>query len=601
MKNRLLHQFHKRRNEYASNSSSIIALLLTALGVLVTTGFTTATVNQHSRDMQASRRQQSMRYANHITDTTADYEQLLLAASGAMKVYGDKQAITKIQWQRLTTNLQVQTRHPEILGFGYAAFLTQSQLAGFVANMRAEGFTNYDISPDTPRQEYTAVQYQEPFDASNTQAFGYDMYTDNDRRAAMSLARDSAATAITSPVSLRQDIASSVASPAKGIVMYYPIYTSDTVPDTIQARRASLRGYVYIGFRVPDMMQLADVPLANGKYSLTDVSDPDVVEMYSISDGDSSGAEQQDSFAQDMTVLNRKWRSTLYLKDPYVNRLVNPVLTFSLGILTSCLLGVGLYVLLSRRMRLVHSSHQQELQRTKDELLALTSHQLRTPATGVKQYLGMLVNGYFGDLEAEQAVVAHKAYAANERQLEIIDQLLYVAKADAGQILLVTERVDLALLVREVLDGFHSATNAKSVKLAAKIPTKIYCRGDPRYIRMIVENLVSNAIKYSYNNTTIRITLASRGATITLSVKDNGVGIADADISKLFQKFGRIENPLSRTEGGSGLGLFLAQKLARAHHGSIHVRSGLGSGSTFTLVLPKAQPRIKNVAQLTDA
>lgn len=586
--------------EHPANSSAILALLLTALGVLVTTGFTTATINQHSRDMQASRRQQSMRLANHIQGTTADYEQLLLAAAGAMKVNGDEPAITRMQWQRLAANLQVQSRHPELLGFGYAAYFRQPDLQQHVMAMRAEGLTNYAITPNGSRDEYTAIQYLEPSDDVHKNAFGYDMYTDPQRHAAMALARDSATTAMTAPVSLQQDVAGASPSPSKGILMYYPVFSGSTTPTSIADRQAALCGYVYIVFRLQDMMALADVTLANGKYQLNDISDSTATEMYTRTDGDSSGAERQANYSQIIPVLNRKWQSITYVKDPYVSRLVNPVLTFSLGVLMSCLLGAGTYVVLSQRMRSVHRSHQQELQRTKDELLALTSHQLRTPATGVKQYLGMLVNGYFGQLDPEQATVAHKAYAANERQLEIIDQLLYVAKADAGQILLVTERLDLAGLVREVVDGFYSAANGKSVVLQTKLPPKLYCKGDPRYVRMIAENLISNAIKYSYTNAVVRITLANRGTSIMLSVKDNGVGIADADIAKLFQKFGRIENPLSRSEGGSGLGLFLAQKLARAHRGSIHVRSRLGSGSTFTLVLPKQQPKSRNVAQLTD-
>lgn len=250
---------------------------------------------------------------------------------------------------------------------------------------------------------------------------------------------------------------------------------------------------------------------------------------------------------------------------------------------------------------MVQRDHEAALQRTKDELLALASHQLRTPASGVKQYLGMLHQGYFGDLTEEQSVIANKAYIANDRQLEIIDQLLHVAKADAGQLLLRIENIDVVELVQGIIDSYTDKANEKGIKVRLKSASKkINCEVDDRYVHMIIENIMSNAIKYSYPASKINVRIESDGTDIVVEVEDYGVGIAEEDMGKLFQKFTRIENPLSRIEGGSGLGLFLADKIARAHHGEITISSSLGEGFTATLGLPRKSKLQKNVIQLTE-
>jgi signal transduction histidine kinase len=103
---------------------------------------------------------------------------------------------------------------------------------------------------------------------------------------------------------------------------------------------------------------------------------------------------------------------------------------------------------------------------------------------------------------------------------------------------------------------------------------------------MIVENIISNAIKYSYEGGTVSINIATKGRKLIFSVTDQGVGIREKDIPLLFQKFTRIDNELSRRVGGSGIGLYLAQELAKAHGGEITVDTTARKGATFTLTIP---------------
>ena len=233
-----------------------------------------------------------------------------------------------------------------------------------------------------------------------------------------------------------------------------------------------------------------------------------------------------------------------------------------------------------------------EVERTKDELLALASHQLRTPASGVKQYIGILTSGIVGSLTPAQQQIAEKAYAVNERQIEIVNQLLYVSKIEAGKVTLRPERSNITPVVRRIIDELSLNAERKNIVLSFHTKQPRYIYGDDQYYPMIVDNLISNAIKYSYPDTTVTVRLAKHPDGLALTVTDHGVGISPEDREQLFKKFNRIENPLSRTEGGSGLGLFLAYQLARAHGGDITVHSALGKGSTITLIMP-TKPIVK--------
>jgi PAS domain S-box-containing protein len=228
------------------------------------------------------------------------------------------------------------------------------------------------------------------------------------------------------------------------------------------------------------------------------------------------------------------------------------------------------------------------LHNSKDEFISLASHQLRTPASGVKQYLGMLLEGYAGKLTEQQQNFLKIAYESNERQLTIINDLLMVAQIDADKIVLNRTPTDLVELVRTVVaeqDSLFKTRNQVVTLLTAK--PQIQNTVDAARIRMVLENLIDNASKYSGENKTITININETPKDTVLSVKDSGVGIAKKDLDKLFQKFSRVHNPLSDKVGGSGLGLYWAKRIIDLHGGSIEVESRLRQGSTFIITLPK--------------
>jgi PAS domain S-box-containing protein len=227
--------------------------------------------------------------------------------------------------------------------------------------------------------------------------------------------------------------------------------------------------------------------------------------------------------------------------------------------------------------------------RSKEEFIALASHQLRTPATGVKQFLGMLLEGYAGELRLtdEQRRMLQTAYDGNDRQIAIVNDLLMVATIDAGKVSLKKEPTDIVSFVHQLIDDIRPRYRSHNQELACNCPGKpINLTIDPGRLRMALENLLDNASKYSPEGSDTTVSIRKKRSSVDIAITDHGVGIEQEDFDKLFQKFSRIHNSLSVSSGGSGLGLYWSHKLIGLHGGKLTVTSEPGKGSTFTVKLP---------------
>lgn len=233
--------------------------------------------------------------------------------------------------------------------------------------------------------------------------------------------------------------------------------------------------------------------------------------------------------------------------------------------------------------------HLIELNQAKDEFISIASHQLRTPATGVKQYVGMLLEGMFGELTEPQKELLMKAYESNERQLKIVSDLLKVARVDAGKVVLKKAEADIGVLLKDIVGEQRAIAKRRGQVINLALDEgDVSAWVDRDAIRMVFENLIDNASKYSENGTEIQVQMKVKSAVIVVRIADKGVGISEADLVKLFEKFSRIHNPLSTHAGGSGLGLYWAKKIVDLHNGTIEVASKKSEGTEFTVTLPRS-------------
>lgn len=247
------------------------------------------------------------------------------------------------------------------------------------------------------------------------------------------------------------------------------------------------------------------------------------------------------------------------------------------------------YALERKQVEEQRVQHLIELNRTKDEFISLASHQLRTPATGVKQYVGMLLEGFMGELSDAQRTTLVKAQESNERQLRIVADLLKVAQVDAGKVHLRKEPVDINHLVSDIIKEQHvNFENRNQTVQFTPTDSSLMLELDQSTIRMVLENIIDNASKYSPENSPIQVSINEDASDVCVRVIDKGVGIKQKDHDKLFEKFSRIDNPLSTQVGGTGLGLYWAKKIIDLHMGRIEFESRPQVGTTFKVCLPKS-------------
>ena len=164
------------------------------------------------------------------------------------------------------------------------------------------------------------------------------------------------------------------------------------------------------------------------------------------------------------------------------------------------------YAMQRKQMEEQRLAHLVELNRSKDEFISIASHQLRTPATGVKQYIGMLIEGFVGDVQPEQKKMLMKAYESNERQLQIVSDLLKVARVDAGKIMLQKREVMLNELIQDIIREQSSTYSSRGQTITYQpFDPDIFIHVDSDSFRMVLENLIDNASKYSEEGKTVAI------------------------------------------------------------------------------------------------
>ena len=228
-----------------------------------------------------------------------------------------------------------------------------------------------------------------------------------------------------------------------------------------------------------------------------------------------------------------------------------------------------------------------QLNRAKDDFISIASHQLRTPATAVKQYIGILQSGIGGALTPDQQRFLTIANESNERQLRLINDLLKTAQIDADRFTLHRQKHDIRKLVADIIADLEPTVSQKQQRIIlhdSHIP--IVLSIDTTEMKVALANVVENASKYSPASSQVDVSIAKAGKHVTITVKDSGVGIAREDQGKIFDKFSRVNSRPHDSVPGTGLGLYLVKQIVELHGGTVAVRSALHKGSEFKISLP---------------
>ncbi|MDR7052253.1 signal transduction histidine kinase [Duganella sp. 3397] len=232
-----------------------------------------------------------------------------------------------------------------------------------------------------------------------------------------------------------------------------------------------------------------------------------------------------------------------------------------------------------------------EASRMKSAFIANMSHELRTPLNAIIGFTGALLMKLPGPLTGEQDKQLNTIRTSARHLLSLINDILDVAKIEAGKVTLEVQKVQCQNLVRDVVDTLRPLALQKGLSLEIDLADEaIVLETDQRALTQILLNLGNNAIKFTETGS-VRVSLAQRAGEgqqmVEFSVADSGAGIREEDQNKLFQAFSQLDSTSTRHAEGAGLGLYLCQNLANLIGGSLFFKSDFGQGSTFTLALPR--------------
>jgi signal transduction histidine kinase len=238
----------------------------------------------------------------------------------------------------------------------------------------------------------------------------------------------------------------------------------------------------------------------------------------------------------------------------------------------------------AQRLLSEQNERLRESDRLKDEFVALISHDLRTPLTSIMGYLELTMEDEA--LGAESRSFLEVVQRNSERLLRLVNDLLFVARLEAGELDLHADDLDLGPIVRQSVEEARPRAAAKGIELACEAQSAPEVRGDRGRMFQLLDNLISNAIKFTPEGGRVAVKLFERGARTQIEVSDTGIGIPSDEQARLFDRFFRARTATEEQIPGTGLGLYIASAIIAAHDGEIDVVSEPGRGTTFCIDLP---------------
>lgn len=232
------------------------------------------------------------------------------------------------------------------------------------------------------------------------------------------------------------------------------------------------------------------------------------------------------------------------------------------------------------------------LDEAKDEFISMASHQLRTPLTSIKGYISMMMEGDLGKLSAPQEKALKEAFGSSQRMVFLIADFLNVSRIKTGKFVIELKEVDLPQIVAEELSQLKEMAGSRDITLSYEQPGDFpRVKLDDNKIRQVMMNMVDNAIYYTPAGGNVEIRLYVDGNDVVFKVIDNGIGVPKREQHKMFTKFFRAGNAKKARPDGTGLGLFMAQKVIVEQGGSVIFESTEGKGSTFGFRFPLSNIR----------
>ncbi len=452
----------------------------------------------------------------------------------------------------------------------------------------------YNLELNSKQKIYSAVVYLEPLSEKNIKVLGYDAFQEPIRRKAMETARDSNLAILTNKIILKQDVG---AKKLSGTVMFVPVYNKDLPITNLDERKKAITGWVFGSFRIDDFMNsiINKHDFFNLKKLRLQIYDNESIQLDAL---------MFDIQTSKLKVLNNVFESkipiefngkhwTLFFTQEYgdityfYRRLILVILS---GILISGLLFALTLTYLKTKYKAkqieILNTQLNELNASKDKFISILAHDLKNPFNTLLGFSEMLLSEVRTLNIEEIESQVNTIFDASKKMYNLLDDLLMWAKLQRQKIPFKPQKIDLNCICCDVVEQIQFLANVKNINIQCLASNNIYLYADKNMLQTILRNLISNAIKFTKNEGKIHINAEINNNIVTVIVADNGIGIEQEEIKKLFNLAEFHSTQGTANEQGTGLGLLLCKSFVEIHKGNIWVESIKGEGSSFKFSMP---------------
>jgi signal transduction histidine kinase len=531
--------------------------------------------------------------------------------------------ITRQKFAGYIDRLDLRNKHTGIQGIGFSKIIAPSERETLIEKMRNQGFSDFKIYPEFERDLYQAIVFIEPLDEQNRVALGFDMSTEAARAEAMERARKTGKAAATASVVLSQE----TGEHRNGFIIYLPVYSDGKTPEAERRQSAdNLSGFVYSPFRFDDFLseiykytpdkdiniKIYDKEVStqnllaqteNGSSKKADFADIGQVDFSNLTD-------ERHRMQTELNVAGRNWIIEYTALPSFAEQSSvgwTPLILLCGFAFSFMLFGMTYWEAAARAetektaAELLIVQKQREIllvkerdarlvaeqsNATKDEFIAIVSHELKTPLNAIGGWARILKNK---DIPVNTRELALRKIDKNLRaQASLVEQLLSYSDIISGKSNLSKEPFDFSEVFDEVCERIKPVAQEKNIeftKINESEDSIVF--GDKEKLKIVVYNLLSNAMKFTQNGGNVEAALRRAETGIQLIVKDDGRGIGADFLPFVFERYKQADNPNTRDYGGLGLGLTISKHIVNLHQGKITASSaGKGKGAMFVVEIP---------------
>lgn len=537
---------------------------------------------------------------------------IVLLKSGRGFIEADENLKRK-DFANFVNSLELEKNYKGVQGIGFSVIYTPETKNALIEQLKAEGFSDFKIFPETPGELNQTIVFIEPSTERNAAAIGYDMSTEANRLAALQKAAETGEAVATAQVTLIQNY---LTNDRKGFLIYLPVYKGGSLPDKIENRLENLRGFIYSPFRAQDF--LGEIHNATGISDLKikiydgEAKPENLMAVSNISETKPSTPDMNGTISarNQINVAGQTWNVEYETLPAFFNQSSAgwTPLIFLAGIVFSLILFGLMYWEAAARLNvqkiadeLFESENQKRkllikeqearasaefANRAKDEFFSVISHELRTPLNAIAGWSRILRANHLSEDRRKTAL--DKIEKSLRHQTDLIDDMLSYSRMVTDNSEIKEQEFVVSKVFDEVFDEIKSSAEEKRLRFENHNALNgCVFSGDKEKIKTLFANILSNAVKFTPEGGKVSADLKRDEDEIEIAVQDTGVGIKKEFLPHIFEQFSQADSTTTRRHSGIGLGLAISKHIVRLHNGTIEAKSkGENQGTTVIVKIP---------------